>query len=269
MNVRTSLLPMGDCPTPIGGPAITVVIDVLRATSVMTAAIDAGAARIITASSVDSARRLADRYQARLGGERDCVKLDGFDFGNSPVDYLQTSENRSIRDQAVVLTTTNGTTAIRWALNGSAAGNGANAAGSFTLIAGSIANYSAVLRRVTQYRSLHLVCSGTDGFVSGEDVLLAGAWIAGLVEALPSRPELDDASEIALAAYRSRFGMKTLDRVPNGLVSSALRTCLGGRNLIDKQMGDDIDWCAAVDRCDAVATLIQSEPPTFAVDDDA
>ena len=82
MRITTSLLPtVSDGPQPTEA---AVVIDVLRATSVMAAALGAGARQVITSREVDQARDIANRMEPRplLCGERDCVLIPGFDLGN-------------------------------------------------------------------------------------------------------------------------------------------------------------------------------------------
>ena len=70
--------------------ATAVVIDVLRATTVIAHALDAGASRIVPCLEVDEARQIAASDAADnvlLGGERGGLPIDGFDLGNSPQDY--------------------------------------------------------------------------------------------------------------------------------------------------------------------------------------
>ena len=90
-------------------PAAAAVIDVIRATTSITTALDSGAASVTPAETVEEARRLAVEGEALLCGERSGVPPEGFDFGNSPGDY--TSEHVEGRD--LVFTTTNGTRAMR------------------------------------------------------------------------------------------------------------------------------------------------------------
>ena len=61
----------------------SVVIDVLRATTTIVTALGNQASSIIPVVTVEQARLTAQRAQGMLGGERDCIKLEGFDFGLS------------------------------------------------------------------------------------------------------------------------------------------------------------------------------------------
>ncbi len=93
-----------------------VVIDVLRATSSASTALANGAAAVLAVAEVEEARAAARALgalgvPALLGGERDGLRIDGFDCGNSPREY--TPEVAGGR--MVILTTTNGTKAVRLA----------------------------------------------------------------------------------------------------------------------------------------------------------
>ena len=66
---------------------LCVIIDVLRASTTIAAALEAGSSAVIPAETPDEAREIVDRYGCLLGGERESVRIDGFDFGNSPLEY--------------------------------------------------------------------------------------------------------------------------------------------------------------------------------------
>ena len=88
-----------------------IVIDVLRATSSMAAALNAGARSVHAVATVEDARGLAERLGREdtvLGGERESVRLPGFDLGNSPLEYT----GDVVAGKRIVMTTTNGTQAI-------------------------------------------------------------------------------------------------------------------------------------------------------------
>jgi hypothetical protein len=88
-----------------------VVIDVLRATSVMIHALSQGVSEIIPVSTVDEAFQMSKgftRSSILLGGERESKKIQGFDLGNSPREYVA----ERVRGKKLILTTTNGTKAF-------------------------------------------------------------------------------------------------------------------------------------------------------------
>ena len=134
-----------------------VVIDVLRATTTMITALGNGAQSITPVLTVEVAREVARNTNGLLGGERDCVKLPGFDFGNSPAEY--TAER--VGGQNIIMTTTNGTRAIMACLKSNK-----------TLIA-AFANLSAVIRHIADEPKLNIICAGTNGEITLEDTLLA------------------------------------------------------------------------------------------------
>src|SRR5262245_43814035 len=77
-----------DGPGRVSPAASAVIVDVLRATTTLTVALQHGAARVVAAATPDEARRLSDRVPGSLlCGERDGRKIEGFDLGNSPFEY--------------------------------------------------------------------------------------------------------------------------------------------------------------------------------------
>ena len=88
-----------------------VVIDVLRATSVMVHAMSQGASEIIPVATVEEAFQMAEAFPREsiiLGGERGSKKIPGFDLGNSPKEYVA----ERVKGKKLILTTTNGTKAF-------------------------------------------------------------------------------------------------------------------------------------------------------------
>jgi 2-phosphosulfolactate phosphatase len=86
---------------PTGTP---VIVDVLRASSTIVAALWSGANEVIPVEDAGEALALGKKLGAVLVGERNGVKLEGFDHNNSPSEMLAAD----IRDKTVVLTTSNG-----------------------------------------------------------------------------------------------------------------------------------------------------------------
>src|SRR5581483_10449991 len=87
---------------------IVVVIDVLRATSSMCSALYHGVEKILPVASIPEARN----YQSKgflVAAERQAQRVEGFDLGNSPFEYM----NPKLKGKVIVFTTTNGTQAIR------------------------------------------------------------------------------------------------------------------------------------------------------------
>ncbi len=229
-----------------------VVIDVLRATSVMVTALESGAARVLTCREVDEARTLAESLHPKplLCGERGCKPIDGFDLGNSPAEYRP----ERVRGETLVLTTTNGTRAIA-----------AVDAVPRVLIA-SFLNLTAVVDTIRRCGRVHLVCAGTEGRVTLEDVLLAGA-ILWKCQAIHAAELLDDDSVLAMQLWKSWFPRETDAGVMPERVSLArrFRETRGGRNLIRVGFEADLERCAAIDASRVVPQRVSQAPPTFAL----
>ncbi len=161
---------------------VAVVIDVLRATSVVTAALAAGYQGVLCAESIELAETLRGPGRV-LAGERHCLKPAGFDQGNSPGEALR------VRGEELVLATTNGAPAIV----------AATVLAPEVLLA-SLLNLDAVVELLSGHDlvacDLQLVCAGTNGAVALEDTYLAGRLSAAL-----SGPRTD-AARVAEAAAR-------------------------------------------------------------------
>lgn len=247
MRIATSLF--STLSPPSSDSDIAVVIDVLRASSVMVSALGAGASEIRTCRTIDEARQLADDLSPRplLAGERGCRPIDGFDLGNSPAEYIP----QRVAGRCVVLTTTNGTVAIE----------AAHAARQ--LVIASFLNLSAVVETVLTAERVHLVCAGTDGYVTGEDVLLAGALI-DRCERTETVTDLCDASVLARQLWHSWFGHQPAVPDPQSL-SERLRWTQGGRNLARVGYDADLMRCAAIDSIGVVPQRISQSPSRFAL----
>ena len=85
-----------------------VIIDVLRATTTIVTAFTNGARSVIPCHSIEQATEIAKQQQVLRGGERNCVKPETFDLGNSPAEY----SSDVVQDMDIAFTTTNGTKAM-------------------------------------------------------------------------------------------------------------------------------------------------------------
>ncbi|MEM6365379.1 MAG: 2-phosphosulfolactate phosphatase [Planctomycetota bacterium] len=261
MKFQTCLIPDSD--TSARAADLAVVIDVLRATTVATTAIAAGARCVITCRDIDEAiamRESADGGISRLlCGERQCRPIDGFDLGNSPGDYGPSN----VADRDVVMTTTNGTAAIESVVEVP------------KVILGAFANVSAVVDQLIKHHELQsegivkLVCSGTNGEITLEDVLLAGAIMAMTHRRFSDSERfydgpvelIDDSSSIALAVWQHSL---THEGVTNAeTLASRLAVTQGGKNLIAAGYQTDLVDCAAIDVFDVVPTRVATQPNTF------
>ncbi len=220
-------------PTDLRG-GIAVVIDVLRASTTITQALFAGAEAVIPCGEVAEAENQTANLPAGsflLGGERGGVKIDGFDLGNSPREYTP----EQLQGRTVVFTTTNGTKALNRCREAE------------RIVIGSFANLDAVAKAVSKTGlPVHLVCAGTDGEMSAEDVLCAGALVADF-QILRGRKILseNDANRMAFELYAPRAREESL-------LAEALRESTGGRNLIALGYEADIEWAANRNRFEVV-----------------
>lgn len=168
-----------------------VVIDVLRATTSICAALAAGARGVVptaTSGEAGDMRAKVGPESVVLAGERNGVKIEGFELGNSPAEFTPDA----VDGKLVIMTTTNGTLALR------------RAAGGKMLLAGSLVNVSTVAEAVAEDgRDLMVVCSGREGHFSIEDTICGGMLIHQLVTRHGREVELNDAGSLALLLYRT------------------------------------------------------------------
>jgi 2-phosphosulfolactate phosphatase len=232
-QIDVYLLPALVEPADLTGKTV-VVIDVLRATTTIIQALASGATQVVPCLEVDEARRSAGQLGrgALLGGERGGEQIPGFDLGNSPAEYSR----ERVGGKTVVLTTTNGTRAML------------RCKSARRVLIGAFVNFSAVCRELADEPEIALLCAGTDGHVTREDTLLAGAIVDDLARGKTSR--LNDQAEIAADAWQTAVRLLT-DR-PLGIT---LRDSRGGRNLIEIGQENDIDLAAQIDKFDSVPEL--------------
>ena len=208
----------------------TVVIDLFRATSTITAALNHGCLDIIPVEKIGDGfavrNAMQDKTRCILGGERGGVKLDGYDLGNSPLEY----SGEVVADKHVVLCTTNGTQAIAKAFH------------STGLYMGCLNNAQAVAKAaLAAGEKIAILCSGSENRFSSDDVVTAGALIDRMLN-LGAEPELDDLSSTALYLYRAN--KSCLKKFLTVTRPYQILTSIGAQ--------DDIDYCIREDILDNV-----------------
>jgi len=210
---------------------LVVVVDVLRACTAIAHALDAGARGVIPVETVEEATELAARLgrgSAVLAGERGSLRIDGFDLGNSPGEFVPAR----VAQKTVVLTTSNGTRTF------------ARAAKAKQCVAGAIVNRGAVIRRARAFERTVIVCAGDSGGFSYEDFLGAGLLVDAMVRDASAPVHLHDG---ARAAREVAAGIADLHQ--------ALRGTDHGRELEALGFGEDLALAAALDRFDRVPAL--------------
>jgi len=198
---------------------IAVVIDVLRATSVITTALNNKAQCVIPMKTVEEAQNLyaaSDASKTLRGGERNALKIEGFDLSNSPLEYQQ----QVIEGKTIIITTTNGTNAIE------------NVKGAKEVVLACFRNAQAVVDYVAQSgKDVAIVCAGTEGRFSLDDGLCAGM----LIELLRQQTavETDDLGLLVTQYYNQN---KTN-------LLGALSNCYHLKRLFTLGFYDDIRFC--------------------------
>ena len=242
MLIDTVTLPSDLRPEHLAGRAV-VVFDVLRATSVITTAVAHGAARVRVYEEVQEARDAAAAFDGPklLAGERNSVKPDGFDYGNSPSDYTPDR----VAGRTLFMTTTNGTHALGQARSADPLYVAA------ILNAGAMADHLATLGM-----DATLICSGTNRLFSVEDFIGAGAVADAVAKRVPDVRLLD-----ATLAARSAYLGAAAD------LEAVFREGHGGHNI--RRDGDpaDIAHCAVLNclsvvarvRCDGAGLYVEKD----------
>lgn len=163
-----------------------VIVDMLRATSVITTAMDNGCKAVIPVLTVEEALEIAgrDRKKYILGGERNALKIPEFDCSNSPLEYTR----EVVKDKILIMTTTNGTRAIK------------RSAAAKNMLIGALINGAKVADKLVSLRNdVTIVNSGTSGQFSMDDFICSGYIIKRILE--KTEVELTDISKTALYVY--------------------------------------------------------------------
>lgn len=203
-----------------------VVVDILRATSCITTALAHDIESITPVAHLDEC--LALKQKGFLtAGERDGRKVEGFDLGNSPFEYM----DPILKGKNIALTTTNGTQAI------------ARSIGAEKIVIGSFLNLSAVAECLLAVSTnVLVVCSGWKGKVNLEDTIFAGA----LVERLQN--DFDYACDAPIMAQRlyndARHNLKAF-----------LKDSSHIKRLRRLKVEKDIDFCLIEDQYHVVPVI--------------
>lgn len=208
-----------------------VIIDVLRATSVITTALFHGAKAILPVTSISEALDEFKKYkpdEVLLCGERDAKRIDGFNLGNSPLEYTP----EYVKDKVIILSTSNGTAAINVANNAK------------ELLIASFLNISHLAKYLSDKTDdLIIVCSGTNGEFSMEDGLCAGM----LISLLSRNHEIvtDDLAFVLKEFYES-----------NGKdIIIKLKHCKHLNYLIANGFENDVAFCLQTDKMEIIPKL--------------
>lgn len=209
---------------------VVVVVDILRATSCMVTALAHGVQSIRPFADLEACRAMK-AHGYFTAGERNGEKVEGFDFGNSPFEYMI----EKLKGQKIAFTTTNGTQAI------------AKSQGAKEIIIGSFLNLTAVTEYLKRgNESVLVVCAAWKGKVNLEDTLFAGA----LVENLKDHIEPD--CDAPLAAQRL-YNLAKKDMV------DFLKDSSHVKRLNRLHVHKDIAFCVTPDQYPVVPRLVDDE----------
>ena len=220
-----------------------IVVDLLRATTTICQALASGAGAVVPFREIDealAATEKAGRRQVVLGGERGGRRIDGFDLGNSPSEYTP----EAVGGRRVLITTSNGTKALY------------HARLARRVVIGAFVNLSAVAASVKDEPRIDILCAGTDGRETREDILAAGAIASTLRERSADRWHTNEAANAALREWKNVLAKAAASGRPvNEQLAIEFRDAPGGRNLLEIGLDDDLVDCAQVDRLDVVPEL--------------
>jgi 2-phosphosulfolactate phosphatase len=226
VRVDVFLAPSELTPAALDG-RVVAVIDVLRATTTIAAALHAGARTVIPFLETEDAvrtARLYERGEVKLAGERHMVAVPGFDLGNSPLEFTPTA----VGQQTVLLTTTNGTRAL-FAVDDAKA-----------VFAASYANFTVTLERLqhalTAGQPVAIVCAASEGAVTLEDTACAGRFVRALRGANAALATNDGADIAQLLA--DKYGDD---------ISAVFADASHGRALEAAGFADDLRACGTLD----------------------
>jgi Phosphosulfolactate phosphohydrolase and related enzymes len=227
MKLDVVFTPSGLTPADVQGRTV-FVIDILRATTTMCAALHHGARALIPVAATEEALRLAQTIgsdDVLLAGERNSVRIPGFQLGNSPLEMTEAA----VRGKTLIVTTTNGTRALL-----ATQGAGAVYAACAANLAGAAEKAQEALERD---EAVLVVCSGRDGAFALEDAYCAGRLAAAALNSRKPRRGLNDAAIASLDLVR-RYG----DRWERPLSYGR-----AGRDLIRLGFRDDVLDAARMD----------------------
>jgi len=211
VRIDVAFTPADAVPAPIG-----IVVDVMRATSTIAQALASGFERVCCAPGIEEARAVREALgEGLLGGEREAVRIPGFDLGASPREVLDA------RASTLIMSTTNGTRSIV-----------AASAACDVVLLGSLLNLDAVASEAARRGGdVVVLCAGYKNAFAIDDAYCAGR-ITQLLGG--DRSDATVAAEVVAGAYaRSIDGINARTYGPPGLE-------------------DDIEWVAQDNLLDIV-----------------
>ncbi len=229
--------------------AVCVVVDVLRASSSIVTLLERGAACVVAAADIESARRLHSRLAGHLlCGEKDGLPPEGFAYGNSPAEFWRAE----LGGAPVILATSNGTRLLATVAEEAPA-----------VLVGCLLNRSAVARAaisIALERGLDILvaCSGAyqgSTFVL-EDALGAGAIVDAALEIAAQNAGRGQAEGLAFEGGAGLGGLQVEDAArfardafvtARPRLRQAVASAYHARELVEAGLGEDVEFCSRLD----------------------
>ncbi|HEY8892888.1 MAG TPA: 2-phosphosulfolactate phosphatase family protein [Clostridium sp.] len=203
-----------------------IVIDMLRATSVITTAINNGCLGVIPVLTVEVAAEIVrnSKDEFMLGGERNALKIEGFHYSNSPLEYTKDT----IQGKRLVMTTTNGTKAIKGCV------------GASNILIGAMVNAKATAKKVVSLnKDVVIVNAGTYGEFSIDDFLCSGYIIDCILKLVQA--ELSDIAITSHYIYKN-----------NEDIHSFIKYASHYKRITELGLEADLEYCCKKDIIDIV-----------------
>ncbi|MTV50549.1 2-phosphosulfolactate phosphatase family protein [Heliobacillus mobilis] len=201
-----------------------VVIDTLRATSTIVTALANGCQQVFPVATCNEAKVLSTSWEADrvlLGAEKRGHPIPGFPMGNSPRSFTPDK----VAGKTLFLVTTNGTVALQKAHSAS------------SVVLGALLNGQRVAEYIVEQEPEEVVmlCAGTQGHFSMEDVISAGKIMGHIWDRRTA-----SANELAIAAFQ-------LYQVNRDQLVPLMAQTAHGQSLLAQGDGDDLDFCLQED----------------------
>lgn len=210
---------------------VSIMVDALRASSSIVLGLN-NFKEIIPCFTPEEAFKLGEEYNAILAGEREGIKIKGFDIGNSPK-AIETYKIPPEKKDTLILTTSNGTRILKDMKS--------------TVLIGSIVNAEAVGKKSVEIaeNEIDVVMAGYKGNFALEDFLASGEIIYSIEKELTDNSiefEISDFAKAAILASRDYENVK-----------KAFYNCNSGRKLKKLNSKDDVTYCVQKNISDNVA----------------
>lgn len=205
---------------------VCIVLDIFRASSTIITALGNGCKQITPTLEIEQAwsKKHADA-SLLMAGERLSIKIEGFDFGNSPLEFTK----ELVDGRRLVMNTSNGTKAVLACKE------------AHKVFIGAFINAEAVMQAAfNENKDIIVVCAGTNGSFSLEDSLCAG-YLVKL--AMQNGAQVTDTAYAAMLMY---------ERVADKLIEHAARSQNGAR-LYEIGLEADVEYCLTLNSSNTVA----------------